>query len=162
MTGVVRILNPEFTSPSLFAEVDSWSFFCVIPLVQVLITRGLTLGHAACRMILVSEDGAVASARQLIRRYACLWLFTELPLVIAGWLTGIRFAFIIDVLILALVAISRLYFLIYFINVVLRGGKLMPHDRLSGTLYMATELPDKGHREGDDNRVECGEGDCHA
>lgn len=46
-------------------------------------------------------------------------------------------------MILVLVAISRLYFVFYFINVVLRRGKLMPHDRLSGTLYMATELPDK-------------------
>jgi hypothetical protein len=46
-------------------------------------------------------------------------------------------------MILVLVAISRLYFVFYFINVVIRRGKLMPHDRLSGTLYMATELPDR-------------------
>ena len=136
-------MNPEFTGFYVYAEVDSWLFFCVISLVQVLITKGSTLGHAVCRMILVSEDGGVASPEQLFKRYLYLCMFTELPLVIAGLLTNVRFAFIIDILILALVFVSRLYFVIYFVNVVLRRGKLMPHDRLSGTLYMTTELPDE-------------------
>ena len=39
-------------------------------------------------------------------------LFTELPLIIAGWLMGRRFAFIIDIVILGLVFISRIYFFI--------------------------------------------------
>ena len=141
--GTVRILNPEFTGFSVYAEVDNWSFFCVMSLAQVLITKGLTLGHAACRMILVSEDGGIASTGQLLKRYLYLMLFTELPLIIAGWLMGGRFAFIVDVVILALVFFSRFYYVLYFINVVLRRGKLMPHDKLSGTLYMAVELPDK-------------------
>lgn len=52
---------------------------------------------------------------------------------------GERFSFIIDVLIIVLVVLSRVYFIIYiyFINVVLRKGKPMPHDKLSGTVYMA-------------------------
>ena len=142
LIGVIRILNPEFTGFYVYAEVQSWSFFCLISLVQVLITRGSTLGHAVCRVILVSEEGGAASAGQLIKRYLFLWLFTGVPLIIAGLLTNMRFAFVIDVIILALVFISRLYFVMYFINVVLRKGKLMPHDKLSGTLYMVAELPE--------------------
>ena len=94
-------------------------------------------------MILVSEAGEAASAWQLIKRYLYIWLFTELPLIIAGWLMNGRFAFIVDVMIILLVFISRIYFIIYFINVVLRKGKLMPHDKLSGTLYMATDIPER-------------------
>ncbi len=140
--GAIRILNPEFTGYSIYGEVYSWSFFCIGSLVQVLITKGLTLGHASCRMILVSENGGFASAGQLIKRYLYLWLFTELPLILAGLLMSVRFAFIIDLLILGLTAVSRVYFFMYFINAVFRKGKLMPHDKLSGTLYMATALPD--------------------
>lgn len=36
-----------------------------------------------------------------------------------------------------LTAVSRIYFIWYFINVVLRKGKLMPHDKFSKTLYMS-------------------------
>jgi hypothetical protein len=53
---------------------------------------------------------------------------------------GERFSFIIDVMIIVLVVLSRVYFIIYFINVVLRKGKPMPHDKLSGTVYMATKI----------------------
>lgn len=94
-------------------------------------------------MILVSEDGGIASARQLIKRHLYLLLFTDTPLIIAGWLMSRRSAFIIDIMILGLIFISRIYFFIYFINVILRKGKLMPHDRLSGTLYMVTDIPEK-------------------
>ena len=107
---------------------------------QVLVTKGSTLGHAACRIILVSENGGIATAAQLIKRYLYLWLVTDLPLIIAGWLMGMRVAFIVEIIILALTAISRVYFLIYLINVGLRKVRLMPHDKLSGTLYMATKL----------------------
>lgn len=102
---------------------------------QVLITKGLTLGHASCRMILVAENGETASAGQLIKRYLCLWMFTEMPLIAAGLLMNVRFAFVIDLVILGLTAASRVYFLMYFIDMVFRKGKLMPHDKLSGTLY---------------------------
>ena len=135
LLGVIRILYPEFTGYSIYGEVYSWSFFCIVSLAQVLITKGFTLGHASCRMILVSENGGIASAGQLIKRYLCLWMFTELPLIVAGLLMNVRFAFIVDLVILGLTAASRVYFLIYFINMVFRKGKLMPHDKLSGTLY---------------------------
>ena len=142
MLGAVRELNPGFTEYSIYGEVYSWSFFCIASLVQVLLTKGLTLGHAACRIILVSDNGGIASAGQLIKRYLYLWLFTELPLIIAGQLMNVRFTFAVDVMILLLLFISRIYFFIYLINVVLRKGKLMPHDKLSGTIYMATEISD--------------------
>ena len=100
--GVVRLLYPDFEGHSIYGEVYSWSFFCVISLVQVLITKGTTIGHAACRMILMSEDGGTVSAGQLIKRYLYLWLFTEGPLIIADWLMGERFSFIIDVMIIVL------------------------------------------------------------
>ena len=141
--GVVRILYPEFEGYSIYGEVYSWSLFCLISLVQVLITKGLTLGHAACRMVLVSENGGIASAWQMIKRYMYLWLFTEVPLIIADWLMGERFSFFIDVMIIGLVLLSRVYFFIYFINILLRKGKSMPHDKLSGTVYMATEVPEE-------------------
>ena len=137
--GVIRILDPEFTGYTIYGEVYSWSFFCMISLAQALITKGSTLGHAACRIILVSDGGSAASAGQLIKRYLYLWLFTDLPLIIAGRLMSVRFSFIIDVIILGLTAASRIYFFIYFINVVLRKGKLMPHDKLSRTRYMAIQ-----------------------
>ena len=88
----------------------------------------------------MSEDGGTVSAGQLMKRYLYLWLFTEGPLIIADWLMGERFSFIIDVLIIVLVVLSRVYFILYFINVVLRKGKPMPHDKLSRTVYMATEI----------------------
>ena len=140
MLGAVRELNPGFTEYSIYGEVYSWSFFCVASLVQVLLTKGLTLGHAACRIILVSDNGGMASAWQLIKRYLYLWLFTELPLIIAGQLMNVRFTFAVDVMIVLLLFISCIYFFIYLINVVLRKGKLMPHDKLSGTIYMATDI----------------------
>lgn len=101
--GALRFLNPKFTGFSVYAEVDNWTFFCVMSFAQVLITKGSTLGHATCRMILVSEDGGMASRGQLIKRYLYLMLFTELPLIMAGWLMGMRFAFIVDAIIPALV-----------------------------------------------------------
>lgn len=57
-------------------------------------------------MILASEDGGAASAGQLIKRYLYLWLFTDLPLIIAGRLMSVRVAFIIDLIILRLTASS--------------------------------------------------------
>ena len=137
LLGVIQILYPGFSGYFIYGEVYSWSFFCIASLAQVLITKGSTLGHSACRMILASEDGGAASAAQLIKRYLYLWLFTDLPLLIAGQLMYVRSAFIIDLIILGLTAVSRIYFVWYFINIVLRKGKLMPHDKLSKTLYMS-------------------------
>ena len=138
LVGAVRILNPEFTGYSIYGEVFGWTFFCILSLVQVLVTRGSTLGHASCRMILVAENGGFASAGQLIKRYLFLWIFTDVPLIIAGLLMNVRSTFVIDILILGLTALSRVYFLVYLVIVMFGNGKLMPHDKLSGTVYMAT------------------------
>lgn len=74
-----------------------------------------------------------------------------MPLIVAGWLMNNRFAVIVDFIILGLVLLSRVYYLIYFINVVLRKGKLMPHDKLSGTLYMVADLPEAASHEDSKN-----------
>ena len=140
LLGAIRILYPAFTGYTIYAEVDSWSFFCVISLVQVLITKGSTLGHAACRLRLVSEDGKPAPAGQYIKRYAFLLLFTEPPLFLAGWLMNRRFSVVVDLVILGLVFLSRIYFILYFINMVFRKGRPMPHDKLSGTHYIETAI----------------------
>ena len=141
LLGAIRLLYPKFDGYPIYAEVYNWSFFCLISLVQVLLTKGKTLGHAACRLRLVSENGEPASAKQLIKRYVYLMLFTEPPLLLAGWLMNRRFAFIVDLVILGLVFLSRVYFLLYLINVVFRKGRPMPHDKLSGTLYTETAIP---------------------
>ena len=73
--GVIELLNPDFTGFFIYGEVFNWTSFCIVSLLQVLLTKGLTLGHAACRIILVSEDGGIASAGQLVKRYLYLWLF---------------------------------------------------------------------------------------
>ena len=39
-----------------------WTVFCIVSLLQVLITKGATLGHTICHMILMSEDGGTPSA----------------------------------------------------------------------------------------------------
>ena len=142
LLGAIREVYPDFSGYFIYGEVYSWTFFCIASLLQVLVTNGSTLGHAACRMVLVSEDGGVASAWQLIGRYVILWLFTDVPLIIAGQLMSVRVSVIIDFIILGLTALSRLYFIIYFINVVLRRGRPMPHDKLSRTHYIATDLPE--------------------
>ena len=148
LVGAAQILNPAFTGYSIYGEVDGWTLFCILSLVQVLATRGSTLGHASCRMILVAENGGFASAGQLIKRYLFLWIFTDVPLIIAGLLMNVRSAFVIDILIMGLTALSRVYFLVYLVIVMFGNGKLMPHDKLSGTVYMATgesgEVIEKG------------------
>ena len=143
LLGSVRFLKPDFDGYPIYGEFYNWSFFCVISLAQVLLTKGKTLGHAACRMALVSETGGTASAGQLIKRYAYLLGFTEPPLLLAGWLMNRRVAFAVDLAILGLVFISRVYFIWYFINMVFRKGRPMPHDRLSGTHYIETAIPEK-------------------
>ena len=96
----------------------------------------MTMGHVICRMTLVSETGERASAGQLVKRYVVLWLFTELPLIIANLIAGGRFEFVNSIMILGLLAASRLYFVAYFVLEVFRKEAIpMPHDRISGTTY---------------------------
>ena len=52
-----------------------------------------------------------------------------------------RFSVVVDLVILGLVFLSRIYFILYFINMVFRKGRLMPHDKLSGTHYIETAIP---------------------
>ena len=46
-------------------------------------------------------------------------------------------------MILVLLAISRLYFAAYIIIVVFGKNARMPHEKLSGTYYMATSVPEQ-------------------
>ena len=142
------IVIPGFKGYSIYSLGHYWTFFCVFSLVQVLLTKGCTLGHAVCRMILVSRDGSTATAGQLIKRYFCLWLFMGLPLLLVGWLTSGQSGDIYDILTLLLLLALRTYFVIYFVKeAVLKGERPMAHDRLSGTAYMAVEIPQEDRAE---------------
>ncbi len=125
-----------------------WTYFCAICLLQVLLTHGATLGHAICRMILVSEEKESATSQQLIRRYLYLWLFVQVPQLVYVLSTVVYIPYrdsLIMVILRALILLSaRLYLIMYFINEFCRrGAVLMPHDKLSRTLYMAIPLPSK-------------------
>ena len=142
--GGLAIVFPELIDFSDYGLSYNWTFFCVLSLIQVVLTGGSTLGHVICRMVLVSENGGRASTGQLVKRYLYLWLFTEFPFLIAGWLTDGRFGpFNNDFMILVLLAISRLYFAAYIIIVVFGKNARMPHEKLSGTYYMATSVPEQ-------------------
>ena len=142
LNGALIVLIPGFKAYTNYVLTDHWTFFCIFSLVQVLLSRGYTLGHAICRMILVSKDGSAASAAQIVKRYFFLWLFTDFPLIIAELLNNGQSETTIDIVIILLFAASRLYFVIYFIKeAVLKGERPMAHDKLSGTVYMAAEIP---------------------
>ncbi len=143
LLGMIGIVYPGFSEYSYYTNMYSWSFYCLACLIQVLLTKGSTLGHAVCRMILVSEDGGRASAGQLFKRYFYLWLFTDFPLIIVNWLTSGRFPVLMDPVInTILINLPTVYYIWYLINVVFRKGKPMPHDRLSDTVYMGTVIPE--------------------
>ncbi|MBQ6500829.1 MAG: VanZ family protein [Mogibacterium sp.] len=140
--GPYRLADVE--DDSIYSMAYRWSFFCVFSLLQVLLTKGYTLGHAICRMILVSKDGSAATSSQLLKRYFCLWLFTGFPIIIAGWFENGQYGSVKDYVIILLFVASRIYFVIYFMKeAVLRGERPMTHDKLSGTVYMAAEIPEK-------------------
>ena len=143
LQGLVNLFVSD--SPKFFdyGRTHFWSIFCVFELFQVLLTNGFTIGHAICRMVLVSQDGSMASKGQLIRRYLILWMFTDLPLLLVSWLDGSKFRFIHDFILLILMFVPDMYLVLYFINEVFRKGAVpMPHDTLSKTVYMATEIPE--------------------
>ena len=136
LCGAIAVLTPDFYASFTNGEIYNWTFYCLWSLVQVLLTGGMTMGHVICRMTLVSETGERASAGQLVKRYVVLWLFTELPLIIANLIAGGRFEFVNSIMILGLLAASRLYFVAYFVLEVFRKEAIpMPHDRISGTTY---------------------------
>ena len=139
--GIVLLFIPEVPSISINEWIYNWSFFCIFSLIQILLTKGFTLGHAICRTILVSNDGTKASKGKLIMRYLYLWMFTELPLLILDLSLNWNFLYNNDSLVLILLFVSRFYFLYYFYNEVIRKNpKLMPHDRLSKTAYMSSDI----------------------
>ena len=142
--GGLAIVFPELIDFSDYGLSYNWTFFCVLSLIQVVLTGGSTLGHGICRMVLVSEKGGRASTGQLVKRYLYLWLFTEFPFLIAGWLTDGPFGPLDNpFIILALYALSRLYFAAYAVIVVFGKNARMPHEKLSGTYYMATSVPEQ-------------------
>ena len=148
LIGVLFIVIPGFKDDSVYSPMYRWTFFCVLSLLQVLITKGYTLGHAICRMILVSGDGSAATASRLVKRYFFLWLFTGFPLIIAEWLRNGQIIPVNDYVIIFLFVASRIYFVIYFIKeAVLKGERPMVHDRISGTVYMAVEIPHEDRAE---------------
>ena len=134
--GAIAVLTPDFYAVFTNGEIYNWTFFCLYSMVLALLTGGVTMGHGICRMTLVSEKGKRASAGQIVRRYLFLWLFTELPLIIANLIAAGRFEFVNSFVIIGLLALSRVYFVAYFIFEVFRKEAIpMPHDRLSGTTY---------------------------
>jgi len=139
---LVVVLFPNAPQVNLNEWIYDWTFFYIFSAIQVLITGGWTMGHAACRMVLISEDGKPADRWQVIKRYFYVWLFTDFPLMIAVRSSGIHLSFMNDLILLSLMIASRFYFIYYFFNEVIRSGaRKMPHDKLSKTVYMATEIP---------------------
>lgn len=135
--GVQSLLMPD--SPVTDTAMSrTWSFFCVFCLLQVLLTRGYTVGHAVCRMVLVSSDGKTASVTQMIKRYLCLWGFIELTSILGTLLRRAEVQLLDGWLPLMLFTVSDLYLIIYFFRGLFgKEQKSMPHDRLSGTVYMS-------------------------
>jgi len=80
--------------------------------------------------------------------YVFLWLFTDFPIIIARWLADGQSESVNAFVLLFLLLVSRIYFVIYFIKeAVLKGERPMAHDKLSGTAYMAVEIPQKSPAE---------------
>lgn len=140
----LTILAPGAENHFIYRLFSSLTFFYLYCLIQVILTKGSTLGHGLCRMVLVSEKGSVATTEQFVKRYLYLWLFTELPMLFAGMMTGGPLETpIYSFLFMALVLISRLYIAAYLIIAVSQKSVRMPHERLSGTFYIAAGVPEE-------------------
>ena len=140
LLGGLTIVFPGVAKYESQIRAQFWSFFCIFSLIQVLLTKGSTMGHAICRMSLVSKDKGTASAGQLVKRYFFLWLFTGPPLMLVDFFASGRFKFINGLALLGiLIALRTYYFLYFFKEICSKKGKPMPHDKLSGTMYMAIE-----------------------
>ena len=136
LQGVALILFHGGAEASGSAASRVWSFFCVFCLVQVLLTRGYTLGHALCRLRLRSTDGKAASAKQMIKRYGILWCFIELTSILSGVLRRGIPAMEDSWIPFFLVSVSDLYVFVYFLRELFgRQQKGMPHDKWSDTAY---------------------------
>ena len=143
-SGAVTFAAPNAKTYTDYAWTYFLSWFCLFSLLQTLIGRGATLGHAICRMMLTSESGEKATAWQLIRRYAVLWLCTEGPILLGSYLTGGRFLSINETAAVVITVIARFYLILYVLNEIFRRGhRRMLHDRLSGTTYVSTLTPQR-------------------
>ena len=137
--GGISILTQGSENHFIYSLFSSLTFFYLYCLIQVILTKGSTLGHGLCRMVLVSDKGGAATTGQFVKRYLYLWLFTELPMLPARMMTGGPLETpIYSFLFMALVLISRLYIAAYLIIAVSQKSVRMPHERLSGTYYIAT------------------------
>ena len=153
LAGGLAILLPKSINDVIYGALYNWTFFCLFSLIQVILTKGSTLGHGLCRMVLVSEKGGVATTAQFVKRYLSLWFFTEFPLLLADKLTDGPIEILHnDYLFLALALVSRLYFVAYLIIVISQKNARMPHEKISGTFYMATEVPVSGAVSGGQSR----------
>ena len=145
LVGGLAVLLPDSLYYSIYGVFYNWTFFCLFSLIQVILTKGSTLGHGLCRMVLVSEKGGVATTAQFVKRYLSLWFFTEFPLLLADKLTDGPIEILHnDYLFLALALVSRLYFVAYLIIVISQKNARMPHEKISGTFYMAAGIPVSG------------------
>ena len=150
LCGTAIVLWPHLEQNAVYQQINAGSFFCAASLLQVLLTNGSTLGHSICRMILVSEDGRIASKGQLILRYLSLWMFTEFPLVLSGLHANGKAVFLPDVVLFALIVFSQFYYVWYAIAVVFgKGRKQMPHEKLSRTVYIAVPVPEESGQNSD-------------
>ncbi len=141
--GIADLFDPG-AGERLDTMTNYWNAFCLLYLLQVLLTRGVTIGHAVCRMRLVSEDGSLPPRRRLFLRYLLLWLFTALPVTIAEAFSNGLPKPVNVYLVIGSYAVSRLYFLYYFFREVFpRKAKPMPHDRLSRTVYVSAVIPEE-------------------
>ena len=144
LCGTAIVLWPHLEHSAVYQQLNGWSFFCAASLLQVLLTNGSTLGHSICRMILVSEDGGIASKGQLIVRYLSLWLFTEFPLVLSSLHADGKTVFLNDFVLFALILFSQFYYVWYVIAVIFgKGRRKMPHEKLSRTVYIAVPVPEE-------------------
>lgn len=62
--GSVAVLTPDAEETFFYGALYNWTFYCLFSLVQILLTGGVTLGHAICRMTLVSDVAARTSKRR--------------------------------------------------------------------------------------------------
>ena len=145
LVGGIAVLAPDYENHIVYKLLfSSWTFLYLYCLVQVIFTKGSTLGHGLCRMVLVSEKGGVATTGQFVKRYLYLWLFAEFPMLLARMMLIAKLEMVCNgIPFLALALASRLYFAAYLIIVVRQKNVRLPHEKLSGTFYMAAVIPEQ-------------------
>ena len=143
LCGAIELAYPGLAKWLGYDGSYFWTLFCLVAYLQTRFAKGTTLGHAVCRTVLVAEDGSPATKAQLAKRYLCLWMLTELPIVLFKWGVTPMFGTVTEELQWILTGIPRLYLLVYAaMNLLGRGNWHLPHDRISKTVYMAIEPSD--------------------